>query len=128
MFQVRGLVPGFVDDRPLGIGFAAHLFGLPTRGLALIWVALFVWMGTGCILNARRCHRPHCYISGPVFLLGAVARLVGGGPAGVRAARTQQHRRGYAACRVVVIRSRDLEKIRRLVTAVALLLNGRTGD
>src|SRR6267154_5701187 len=54
--------------------------------------------------------------------------LVGGGPVGVRAARTQQHRRGYAGRRVVVIRSRDLEKIRRLVTAVALLLNGRTGD
>jgi len=58
---------------PLGIGFAANLFGLPTRRLALIWVVLFVWMGTGCILNARRCHRLHCYISGPVFLLGAVA-------------------------------------------------------
>jgi len=58
---------------PLGIGFAANLFGLPARGVALIWVVLFVWMGTGCILNARRCHRPHCYISGPVFLLGAVA-------------------------------------------------------
>jgi hypothetical protein len=32
-----------------------------------------MWMGTGCILNARRCHRLHCYISGPTFFLGAAA-------------------------------------------------------
>jgi hypothetical protein len=58
---------------PLGVGFAANLLALPARGIALIWVVLFLWMGTGCILNARRCHRLHCYISGPTFLLGAVA-------------------------------------------------------
>lgn len=57
---------------PLCIGFATNLFALPVRGLGLIWMVLFVWMGTGCVLNARRCHRLHCYISGPVFLLGAV--------------------------------------------------------
>ena len=56
---------------PLCIGFAANLFALPARGLALIWMVLFVWTGTGCILNARRCHRLHCYISGPAFLVGA---------------------------------------------------------
>jgi hypothetical protein len=56
---------------PLCIGFAANFFMLPARGLTLIWVILFVWMGTGCILNARRCHRLHCYISGPTFFLGA---------------------------------------------------------
>src|SRR5260370_20589981 len=58
---------------PLGLGFAANFLTLPARGIALIWVVLFVWMGTGCILNARRCHRLHCYISGPAFLLGAAA-------------------------------------------------------
>ena len=57
---------------PLGIGFAANFLALPTRGAASIWAILFVWMGTGCILNARRCHRLHCFISGPTFLLGAV--------------------------------------------------------
>ena len=50
-----------------------ELPALPVRGTAIICVILFVWMGTGCILNARRCHRLHCYISGPTFLLGAVA-------------------------------------------------------
>ena len=44
---------------------------LPVRGAVTLWAILFVWMGTGCILNARRCHRLHCYISGPAFLLGA---------------------------------------------------------
>src|SRR5260370_273671 len=58
---------------PLGLALAANFLALPVRGTATIWVILFVWMGTGCILNARRCHRLHCYISGPVFLLGAVA-------------------------------------------------------
>lgn len=56
---------------PLGIGLAANFLALATRGAATIWAILFVWMGTGCILNARRCHRLHCYISGPTFLLGA---------------------------------------------------------
>jgi hypothetical protein len=57
---------------PLGLGLAANFLAVPVRGTAMIWVILFVWMGTGCILNARRCHRLHCYISGPTFLLGAV--------------------------------------------------------
>jgi hypothetical protein len=36
-------------------------------------MVLFGWMGTGCFLNARRCHRLHCYISGPAFFLGSAA-------------------------------------------------------
>jgi hypothetical protein len=57
---------------PLGLGFGANFLTLAVRGIATIWVILFVWMGTGCILNARRCHRLHRYISGPTFLLGAL--------------------------------------------------------
>jgi hypothetical protein len=58
---------------PLGVGFAANFFGFSARSIAFVWMLSFVWMGTGCILNARRCHRLHCYISGPAFLLGAAA-------------------------------------------------------
>lgn len=58
---------------PLGIGFASNLFAVTTRAIALVWMISFAWMGVGCILNARRCHRLHCYISGPVFFLGAAA-------------------------------------------------------
>ena len=58
---------------PLGVGVAAYFLALSARSIAIVWVLMFVWMGTGCILNARRCHRLHCYISGPAFFLGAVA-------------------------------------------------------
>jgi hypothetical protein len=58
---------------PLGIGFAANYFASSPRAAALVWMIAFVWMGTGCLLNARRCHRLHCYISGPAFIIGAAA-------------------------------------------------------
>lgn len=57
---------------PIIVGIAASLFGSPLAIIELIWMFLFVWMGAGCVLNALSCHRLHCYISGPVFLLGAL--------------------------------------------------------
>ncbi len=33
----------------------------------------FLWMGVACLINAQRCRRLHCFISGPVFLVGALA-------------------------------------------------------
>ena len=65
---------------PLCIGFAASFFALSPRTIALVWMVLFAWMGTGCLLNAYHCHRVHCYISGPALVLGAVtAGLFGAG-------------------------------------------------
>ena len=61
---------------PLGVGVAANYFVSTPRSVALVWMASFVWMGTGCILNAHRCHRLHCYISGPAFFLGALALVL----------------------------------------------------
>jgi hypothetical protein len=58
---------------PLGIGVALNFLAISRRAAALIWMGAFLWMGTGCILNARRCRRLHCYISGPAFFLGAAA-------------------------------------------------------
>jgi hypothetical protein len=34
----------------------------------ILWVAALVWMGTACILNARRCRRTHCRFTGPYYL------------------------------------------------------------
>lgn len=35
-------------------------------------------MGIGCAVNARRCHRRHCYYASPVLLIGALlTALVG---------------------------------------------------
>jgi hypothetical protein len=58
---------------PLGVAIASNLLGISARATALVWMSSFIWMGTGCVLNARRCHRLHCYISGPAFFLGAAA-------------------------------------------------------
>jgi hypothetical protein len=57
---------------PIAIGLAADFLHLPFRIGAALCAVLFLWMATGCLLNAMRCHRLHCYISGPVFLLGAL--------------------------------------------------------
>ncbi|MHB8529083.1 MAG: hypothetical protein ACYC8V_06175 [Caulobacteraceae bacterium] len=49
-------------------------------GAAMVWAVAFVWMGLGCVLNALRCHRLHCYISGPLLLVGAaLLALLGAG-------------------------------------------------
>jgi len=47
-------------------------------GVAWIWPISLAWMGVACLLNARRCGRRHCYLTGPFFLvLAAVAALYG---------------------------------------------------
>ena len=35
---------------------------------AVIWTVALLWMGTACILNARRCGRTHCRYTGPYYL------------------------------------------------------------
>ncbi len=62
---------------PIVVGIASGSLGL--RENAAVWAVAFTWMAAGCFLNALRCHRLHCYFSGPVFLIGAgVAALVAG--------------------------------------------------
>lgn len=69
---------------PITVGAFAGLLHFPFRAGAAVCAASFAWMATGCLLNARRCHRVHCYISGPVLLLGAIfAGLVASGVAEV---------------------------------------------
>jgi len=51
---------------------------LPERVLVLVWPPVLTFMGVACVLNARRCGRIHCYLTGPFFLvLAAVALLYG---------------------------------------------------
>jgi hypothetical protein len=57
---------------PIAIGVASGSLGLTLRENAAVWAVAFAWMAAGCFLNALRCHRLHCYFSGPVFLAGAV--------------------------------------------------------
>jgi hypothetical protein len=56
----------------MAIGVLANLPHLSQRVDAGVWALVFAWMATGCLLNARRCRRVHCFISGPVLLLGAI--------------------------------------------------------
>src|SRR5260370_41618492 len=65
---------------------AAILAGLfvPLSVRAVIWIIALVWMGTACILNARRWNRTHCRYNGPYYLaliapvvvVGVVSRLI----------------------------------------------------
>jgi hypothetical protein len=41
----------------------------PVSVRAIIWTIALVWMGTACILNARRCNRTHCRYTGPYYLV-----------------------------------------------------------
>jgi len=63
-----------------GLPSAALLVGivLPASARMIIWSTALVWMGTACILNALRCGRIHCYLTGPFFLLMAAAVLLHG--------------------------------------------------
>ena len=45
---------------------------------AALWTTALTVMGCACVVNAARCGRRHCYFTGPVFLLGALASLTYG--------------------------------------------------
>lgn len=48
---------------------AAFLVALlaPVTDRTIIWIVTLVWMGTACLLNARRCNRTHCRYTGPYY-------------------------------------------------------------
>src|SRR3984957_20216559 len=49
----------------------AMLAGLfvATPARMVIWIVALAWMGTACVLNARRCGRTHCRFTGPYYLV-----------------------------------------------------------
>src|SRR3984893_12560981 len=48
---------------------------LPVPVRAAIWITALIWMGTACILNAKRCGRTHCRYTGPYYL-GTIAPVL----------------------------------------------------
>jgi hypothetical protein len=56
-------------------GFSTNLLPVDAKPATFAWAVAFTWMGLGCALNARRCHRLHCYISAPVLFFGAIAAV-----------------------------------------------------
>src|SRR5262249_10563707 len=51
---------------PKGAIIAALFAPVPARGA--VWTVALLWMGTACILNAKRCGRTHCRYTGPLYL------------------------------------------------------------
>jgi hypothetical protein len=45
---------------------------------AAVWTVALSIMGVACIVNTARCHRGHCYLTGPFFLAMAVVTLLCG--------------------------------------------------
>ena len=65
------------------------LWGLPAAALlagifvspgwrTIVWTAALAVAGVGCVVNASRCGRVHCYFTGPFFLLAAGVTLTYG--------------------------------------------------
>lgn len=50
----------------------------PVQYFAIVWPVVLTFMGVACWLNARRCGRVHCYVTGPFFLLLALVGLLYG--------------------------------------------------
>ena len=57
---------------------AAIVAGLfvPVPVRAATWIIALIWMGTACLLNARRCGRTHCRYTGPYYLIMIAPVLV----------------------------------------------------
>lgn len=65
---------------PFVVAIAADHLPFQPRTVVWILALALAWMGTGCLVNAQRCGRLHCYLAGPILLAGAaVAGLLGAG-------------------------------------------------
>lgn len=63
-----------------GIGTFVVAWGLPSLAIIAgslldepariaIWAGALIWMGSACLMNARRCGRTHCRFTGPFYLM-----------------------------------------------------------
>ena len=63
---------------PIAVLVASGFFAVGSAWRTAIWAVVLITMGVGCLVNALRCGRIHCYATGPFFLLmAAVAVLYG---------------------------------------------------
>ena len=77
------------DDWAANSRMFAIAWGLPTAALILgsyfeqpiraaLWTLALLWMGSACIINARRCGRTHCRYTGPYYLIMIVPVVLQG--------------------------------------------------
>ena len=64
--QKRGILVWCLPTVALFVGLAWR------DKFAWFWIPSFLIMGIGCLVNARRCSRLHCYFTGPVFVVAAI--------------------------------------------------------
>jgi len=62
--SIRSLGP--VWGLPAGVMAVGLLVDIHAR--TIMWTIALAWMGTACILNARRCGRTLCRFTGPFYL------------------------------------------------------------
>lgn len=56
------------------LAFVVGAFLTPTAR-TVIWVPAFLVAGVSCVVNASRCGRFHCFMTGPLYLLAAAATV-----------------------------------------------------
>lgn len=61
---------------PSALFMAAAFAAPPVR--SAVWIPCLAWMGTACLINARRCRRVHCFFTGPYFLIMALVVALNG--------------------------------------------------
>ena len=55
--------------------FVAGPLAISSGWRTAVWTVALATMGVACIMNALRCGRVHCYLTGPFFLLMALVAL-----------------------------------------------------
>jgi len=63
---------------PIAIMLSLNFLRPPGEWATVILSGCLAWMGVGCAINARKCHRRHCYYASPVLLIGAGLTLLVG--------------------------------------------------
>lgn len=61
---------------PIGLFVIGAFLGPLAR--TLVWAPALLVAGGACVVNAHRCHRVHCYLTGPVFLIAALITVLRG--------------------------------------------------
>lgn len=61
----------------VAIGIAGNSV-FSNRERTIVWTVGLTIMGAACVVNAMRCRRVHCHLTGPFFLLMAAVSLVYG--------------------------------------------------
>jgi hypothetical protein len=63
---------------PVVVIVASGALGISDKWRAVAWAVSLGVMAAGCLVNARRCGRVHCYFTGPFFALMGLAALAYG--------------------------------------------------